>query len=148
MEELEQYTIRWPNDIFGQRPESEPELKKQCVRKFESGATRDVDDYKLDFEAGLSPIVLEAYAEYLLSCSHLPDGTSRPCDNWQKGISQVSYMKSLMRHTFDVWKLHRGYKVNDRKTGLPISIKKALCAVMFNTMGYLYEELKKENGNN
>jgi hypothetical protein len=112
------------------------------MRQFESGATRDTDNDKLDFEACLCPLALERYAEYMLACSYLPDGTRRPDDNWQKGINKISYMKSLMRHTHHLWKLHRGYEVMDKKTGTPVDIEDALCAVLFNTFGYLHEHLK------
>jgi len=35
------------------------------MRTFASGATRDADDHKLDFEGFLSPFVLERYAQYM-----------------------------------------------------------------------------------
>jgi hypothetical protein len=114
------------------------------MRGFETGATRDTSEGKIDYEGCLSPLVLECFGEYMLECSICSDGTKRSSDNWQKGIPMVEYMKSLMRHTWDVWKLHRGYTVNDRITGKPITMKHALCAVMFNVMGYLHEYLKKE----
>ena len=114
------------------------------MRSFGTGETRDSKIGKLEYEECLSPIVLEAYAEYMLDCSVLPDGTKRPGDNWQIGIPLEAYMDSLLRHVFDLWKLHRGYKTLDRKTGEPITIKKALCAILFNTFGYLHEYIKKE----
>jgi hypothetical protein len=118
------------------------------IRQFETGATRDLDIDKVDYEACLSPLVLEAFGEYMLSCTIQKDGSKRPGDNWQKGIPLTSYMKSLLRHTWDVWKLHRGYPVIDRKTGNPVTMKQACCAVMFNIMGYLHEYLKEQNETN
>jgi hypothetical protein len=109
-------------------------------RKFESGATRDLDEAKHDYEACLSPLVLERYGEYMLQCSYLSDGTRRPDDNWMKGIPITSYMKSMLRHVFHVWKLHRGFKVEEK--GKSVDIETALCGVLFNTMGYLFELLK------
>src|ERR1035437_10670780 len=114
------------------------------MRGFESGATRDTAEGKIDYEGCLSPLVLEAFGEYMLDCSICSDGTKRPSDNWQKGIPLLEYVRSLLRHTFDVWKIHRGYAVKDRITGKSITMKHALCAVMFNVMGYLHEYLKKE----
>ena len=55
--------------------------------------------------------------------------------NWQKGIPCDVYMKSLWRHFMDVWTRHRG-----RKTFALMD--EALCAVLFNVMGYLHEWLK------
>jgi len=107
------------------------------MRKFKSGSTRDDDTDKYDFEGFLSPIVLEAFAEYMHRHRKQADGKLRPSDNWMKGISQEVYMKSLTRHFMDLWKEHRGYKSREGKMD-------ALCAIMFNTMGYLYEELKSK----
>lgn len=106
------------------------------MRKFITGATRDDADNKIDYEGFISPIVLERYGEYMLKHQVQADGQKRNSDNWQLGISKDVYLKSLLRHVMDVWKIHRGYKGRD-------SIEEALCAVMFNTMGYLYELQKK-----
>ena len=116
----------------------EKEIKK--VRVFKSGATRDTDDSKLDYEGFLSPIVLERYAEYLNKNRYLKDGTLRASDNWQQGIPLDVYMKSAYRHFMDVWSNHRGFKANeDQET--------ALCALIFNSMGYLFEILKENQAN-
>lgn len=52
-------------------------------------------------------------------------------------------MKSLWRHFFDVWKIHRGGKAHDPLTGREVMIEEALCALLFNAMGYLHERLTK-----
>src|SRR6266849_2960288 len=108
------------------------------MRKFETGATRDVDTNKLDYEGFLSPRVLERYAEYLHKHRRQADGKLRDSDNWQKGIPKDVYMKSAFRHFMDVWKNHRGLDANEQ-------IEEALCATLFNIMGYLHEELKGVN---
>ena len=118
---------------------------EKLLRQFETGATRDLDVSKIDYEACLSPLVLECFGEYMLSCSVQADGSKRPGDNWKKGIPLNSYIKSMLRHVWDVWKLHSGYLATDRKTGKPVTMKIALCAVLFNVMGYLHEYLKVEN---
>lgn len=115
---------------------------KTCVkgRYFDTGAYRDTDDGKLDYEGFLHPLVLEEYAKYMHHHRKQSDGEMRPSDNWQKGIPKDAYMKSGFRHFHDWWKEHRGYKSRE-------GIKFALCGVMFNAMGYLLEVLKEEDGN-
>jgi hypothetical protein len=107
------------------------------VREFETGATRDTDNGKLDYEGFLSPLVVERYAEYLHSHRFQKDGTLRASDNWQKGIPLTAYMSSGWRHFMDWWKAHRGYET-------PEDIETALCAVIFNASGYLHELLKEK----
>lgn len=109
------------------------------MREFNTGATRDDNKDKLDYEGFLSPIVLERYAEYMHKHRKQSDGKLRDSDNWQKGIPKDAYMKSLMRHTIDVWKEHRGFETREDCE----DIEDALCSVLFNAMGYLLEELKK-----
>jgi len=104
------------------------------MRTFATGATRDADKGKLDYEGFLSPLVLKRYAEYMHEHRVQADGTSRASDNWQKGIPLEVYMKSMMRHVMEVWALHRGWEYD----GQPY-IEEALCALLFNVMGYLHE---------
>lgn len=105
-------------------------------RYFESGAYRDVDDTKLDYEGFLSPLVLQEFGRYMQKHRKQSDGVMRDSDNWQKGIPQSVYMKSLLRHTHDMWMENRGYKSREGRID-------AVCGVMFNAMGWLLEELKK-----
>jgi hypothetical protein len=107
------------------------------IRTFASGATRDTEDGKLDFEAYLSPVVLLRYAEYMQEHQTRSDGTHRAGDDWQQGIPKDVYAKSMLRHLMDFWLLHRdcnGVATNDMQT--------ALCAVIFNAMGYLHNEIE------
>jgi hypothetical protein len=106
------------------------------VRTFETGATRDTEDGKLDYEAFLSPLVLERYARYMDAHRTQKDGTLRDGDNWQKGIPRTAYMKSAWRHFVEFWGLHRGHGDGD--------IEEALCATLFNLSGYLHEFLKNK----
>jgi hypothetical protein len=115
------------------------------MRVFETGATRDDDTHKLDFEGFLSPLALEAFAEYMHKHRKQEDGRIRASDNWQRGICASVYMKSMWRHFFDVWKIHRGLTVVDPKTGKKVTLKEALCALFFNVQGMLHEELRGEN---
>lgn len=113
--------------------------RRQCeTRTFDSGATRDTDEGKLDFEGFLSPTVLERYAKYMHFNRVQSDGSLRDSDNWQKGIPNDQYMKSLWRHFFASWKHHR------QRGTMDSSIEDDLCGVIFNAMGYLHEVLKKD----
>ena len=109
------------------------------MRTFETGATRDDDDGKLDYEGFLSPVVLRRYAEYMHKNRVQADGTMRAADNWQKGIPIEQYMKSKWRHFMETWRLWRGGAVDD------VAIAESLCAELFNTMGMLHEVLKRQS---
>src|SRR5687768_4320669 len=41
------------------------EKKESAMREFETGATRNLDNGKLDYEGFLSPLVMERFAEYM-----------------------------------------------------------------------------------
>lgn len=109
--------------------------KKKKIRKFRSGATRDREEGKLDYEGFFSPLVLERFAVYMNKHRVQANGELRESDNWQKGIPKEVYMKSAWRHFMDFWKEHRGLKSRD-------GIEDALCGLLFNAMGYLHEILK------
>jgi len=106
------------------------------MRTFASGATRDNDDMKLDYEGYLSPQVLRTYGEYMLRHQVQADGAARASDNWKNGIPRDAYMKSMWRHFMDVWRVHQVVGSTEEWT---TSNKDALCALLFNVMGYLYE---------
>ena len=106
------------------------------IRTFETGANRDTEEGKLDFEGFLSPLVLERFAVYMHKNRKMRDGTLRDADNWQKGIPKDVYMKSAFRHFFDMWKEHRGLKSRE-------NMEDAICGLLFNVMGYLHEILHK-----
>ena len=114
------------------------------VRRFGSGATRNLDSNKLDYEAFLSPVVLERYARYMHSHRKQKDGSIRSGDNWQQGIPKDVYVKSLIRHTFDFWRVWRGGIAVDPDTGLYAEMTDLLCAILFNAMGVLHELLKQK----
>lgn len=102
------------------------------MRTFETGATRDTDDGKLDYEGFFSPLVLRRRAEYMHRHRVQADGELRASDNWQKGIPLDAYMKSAFRHFVEWWAAHRA--------GADPS--EAIAALMFNCEGYLHETLK------
>lgn len=109
--------------------------KTTKVRKFETGAIRDTDKGKPDPEGFLNPLVIQRFNEYMNKHRQTAIGL-RNSDDWQKGIPKDVYMKSGWRHFLDWWTQHRGYNSKEE-------IEESLCALMFNTMGYLYEILKK-----
>jgi len=114
------------------------------MRNFgKQSGTRDEDKDKLDFEGFLSPIVLQAYSEYMHKHRIQADGKIRESDNWQKHFGENHFsvcMKSLWRHFMDLWLEHRGFKSRE-------GIKDALMGILFNTMAYLDKLLKDERTN-
>ena len=115
------------------------------MRKFETGATRNDDTYKNDYEGFLSPLVIESFGNYMSSHRMQKDGTLRSSDNWQAGIPKSVYMKSAWRHFLDLWKLHRGIKAVSPEDGHLVTVEEACCALLFNVQGFLHETLKGDN---
>jgi len=107
-------------------------------RTFDTGATRDTDEGKYDYEGFLSPLVIERFGQYMDKHRHQSDGNLRASDNWQKGIPQDQYMKSGWRLFMYWWLYHRECYPEQH----PADTEEALCALMFNVMGYLHEHLK------
>ena len=104
------------------------------MRQFDTGATRNIDADKVDYEGFLSPLALKAFGAYMHKHRQQADGKLRDSDNWQKGILVESYMKSMWRHFFAVWETYR-------RTGAPD--QEDLCALFFNVQGMLHEVVKK-----
>ena len=73
------------------------------MRKFDSGATRDADTNKHDYEGFYSPLVMERFGAYMHRHRVQADGNLRDSDNWQKGIPKDAYIKSAFRHFMDWW---------------------------------------------
>lgn len=105
------------------------------MREFDTGAVRDRDDSKPDYEGFLSPFVIARFGEYMHRNRILPDGSLRASDNWQRGIPRSEYMKSAWRHFLAWWTHHR--------QGRPEEAEDEICALLFNAMGYLHETLKE-----
>jgi hypothetical protein len=110
----------------------------KVMRSFDTGATRDTAEGKLDMEGFTHPMVMKQFAKYMNMNRLQSDGIPRASDNWQKGIPMEAYMKSLRRHHDDAWLFHRGFK-DELDSG---SIIAALCGIIFNANGYLLEYLK------
>ena len=113
------------------------------LRTFDSGATRDTAEGKLDYEGFLSLKVLVQFAKYMNMNRLQSDGKLRDSDNWQKGISMDAYMKSGYRHFMKWWEAHRCKGLRSRDGD--IEDVGAMCGLMFNVMGYLHEWLKEHD---
>ncbi len=111
------------------------------MRQFKTGATRGSDAMKLDYEGFENPFVTERFAEYMQGHRIQADGEPRNSDNWQKGIEQTAYVKSLIRHTQDLHLTWRGGTATDPETGKEVSMEELLCAIIFNAQGLLFETL-------
>jgi len=117
-------------------------MKDNTNREFDTGANRNLDVGKFDYDGFLSPAVLKSYAGYMSKMRTLEDGTTRDSDNWQKGIPRSQYMKSMWRHFMDVWTTRRdGYDASKKRVSKDAKIEQ-LNALLFNVMGLLHEELK------
>ena len=114
-----------------------PDDSSPAIRTFGTGATRNVDSSRIDPEGFLSPQVILEFSNYMNTNRIQVDGSVRSSDNWQKGIPLDAYMKSMWRHFLEVWLIHRAEASDDTK------MRQALCGVMFNAMGYLFEILMK-----
>src|SRR3989304_920804 len=93
-----------------------PNQEYDQVRKFDSGAVRDLDKDKFDIEGFLNPLVLHRYFEYMHKHRNMSNGEKRDSDNWQLLFGEKHLdvcIKSLLRHAFDLWLHHREY---DEKT--------------------------------
>ena len=107
------------------------------MREYDTGATRSELGGKLQYEGYLSPAVLQRFAQYMKDHQTQEDGKPRKADNWQSGIPIDDYMDSMLRHVMDTWLHHRGHYGYMTEA----DIEDVLCALMFNVMGYLYEEI-------
>lgn len=110
------------------------------MRVFQTGATRDLDETKVDYEGHISPLVTKRYGQYMHEHRKQADGAMRASDNWQLGIDKTAYLKSLVRHMEDVKLIWDGYV--DEAT--EPDMEKALCAVIFNAQGLMFEILKEK----
>jgi len=115
-------------------------VERKEMRKFEGGATRNNNAWKLNYTKGLSARVLRGYMEYLQTHRELPDGLMRDWDNWKSGIPIEVYAESLDRHTRTMNLLDEGETVVE--DGKETTMLDTLYAIMFNTMGRIYEETR------
>lgn len=113
------------------------------MRQFGTGATRNSDEGKYDYEGFYHPLVMERYAAYMNKHRKQADGKLRDSDNWQKlfGENHLNVcMKSGFRHFHDWWKQHRGFTGQD-------TLEDSICALIFNAQAYLLKILLDKNKN-
>lgn len=112
------------------------------IRTFDTGATRDLDNSKLQYARFMDPLVVKSYAEYMQKNRLQKDGSIRAGDNWKKGFTYQSYMDSLWRHLHRVWELHE-WHLGDGES-CEDDLQDALNALIFNASGYLYRLLTED----
>jgi hypothetical protein len=103
------------------------------VRKFESGAIRDLDDTKEDYVETFSWTALKRHAVYMTGKKK-----RYGAGNFKKGIPIESYEQSLVRHL-------QKYMENKYEQGICETEDDHLAAMLFNICGIMHEEerLKK-----
>lgn len=117
-------------------------MTKREMRKFDSGATRNNVEGRLNYVKALSPIVLERYVQYLNAHRKQPDGSMRDFDNWKKGIPTSVYLEGLGRHFIAAWLLAQGFPAGDNRG--PVTLEDTLCAIIFGASGWLHEIIKEK----
>lgn len=106
---------------------------------FATGATRSTSEGKIDYEGHINPDVLAVFGEFMNKHRVQRDGRLRASDNWQQGIPIYRYVKSLVRHTFEFWRMWRGTPVINPDNDSYFTFREVLSAMLFNTMGIIYE---------
>jgi hypothetical protein len=107
------------------------------MRRFSTGATRDTDKGKLDYEC-ISPLFLGRFAEFMGKHRTQADGKQRSIDNWKLGIPSKEYFKSELRHVFDLWLEQDGFEGRE-------DIEDTCCAIFFNIQGFMHNRLREQH---
>jgi hypothetical protein len=110
-------------------------MKMGKIRRFDTGATRDTTDGKLEPWGFTSPLVEKAFSEYMDFHRRQSDGELRDSSNWKKGIPMDTYWHSLSRHILDFRLLYDQFPEEARTQ----DIVDALCAIKFNVDGMIHE---------
>jgi hypothetical protein len=109
---------------------------------FDTGATRDTENGKLDYEGFISPWAWERYGRYMNEHRKMADGSLRASDNWQHGFPREVLLKSLFRHFMAVWMDHRMLGIDPEiwdEPGWQETMENDLCGVLFNTQALLHQ---------
>ena len=103
---------------------------------FSTGAYRDSDKDKIDFEGHLSPLALDVLGRYMHKHRFLRDGSVRASDDWQLGFDDASFVKPGMRHFMAVWRIMRGWPAEE-------SLEDAFGGWLFNANGLAHQLEKR-----
>lgn len=117
------------------------DMRTASIRTFDTGATRSPLSDKLFYSRFMDSLVIKRYCEYLQKHRVQTDGNVREPDNWKQGIPTDSYMGSMHRHFMDVWLHSQGHARE-----MSEDIETALCALLFNVQGMLFELLRGGDG--
>ncbi len=120
--------------------EVQPEYDDGVLRTFDTGATRDTGEDKVEPWGYMSELAELAYADYMQMHQVQSDGKLRDSDNWKKGIPLDAFYHSLSRHILDLRLIWNGHADHARTSNLI----EALCAIKFNVDGLLHELVKEQ----
>jgi hypothetical protein len=104
------------------------------MRVYDTGATRDRNEDKLDYRGFTSFTAWRRFAQYMHQHRKQADGQLRPADNWKKGIPVNDYLESMTRHFVD-------FEIAEQSGNQEEAMELA-CAIWFNLQGYMHERLK------
>lgn len=108
------------------------------LRTFDTGATRDTGEGKIEPWGYMSPLVDKAFSEYMLRHQTQSDGNKRESDNWKKGFPLDAFWHSMSRHVLDFRLIYEQFPEEARTQ----DIIETLCAIKFNVDGMMHELLK------
>jgi len=98
------------------------------VRKFTTGAIRDLDDSKEDYIETISWTAMKRYAKYMTGKKK-----KYGAGNFKRGIPIESYEQSLLRHI-------QKYLANKYEDGQEEREEDHLSAILFNVFGIIHEQ--------
>lgn len=123
-----------PDEFWAREQEKQADRADEArIRTFDTGATRDTNENKLEYRRFFSPMVLRRRAEFMHKNRLQSDGKLRDPDNWKKGMPHSVYADSLSRHVREMEQALESPELG--------GIEETLCAIMFNAEGLLYELL-------
>jgi hypothetical protein len=108
-------------------------IKNMQIRKFTTGAIRDLDDTKEDYIETIPWRAFKRYAQYMTGKKK-----KYGAGNFKKGIPIESYEQSLVRHL-------QKYLENKYEGGTVEKEEDHLSAMMFNIFGIMFEECRPTN---
>lgn len=102
------------------------------IRNFDTGAIRDTEDNKEDYNETISWTAFKRYAQYMTGKKK-----KYGAGNFKKGIPIESYERSLLRHV-------QKYMENKYEDGIVERDEDHIAAIVFNAFGIMHEEEMKK----